>query len=54
MTIFNLSVSCSNLNIKSQDDIFRFVFYPLLSQIILWLWFLLVNYMYAFYAQALI
>ena len=36
-TVFNLSVSCSNLNIKSQDDIFRSVFYPLLFQIFLWL-----------------
>ena len=28
--IDNLSVSCSNLNIKSQDDIFRSVSYSLL------------------------
>ena len=33
-----LSISCSNLNIKSQDDIFRSVFYSLLFQIVLWLW----------------
>ena len=33
-TVLNLSVSCCNLNIKSQDDIFRSVFYPLLFQIV--------------------
>ena len=45
VAVSNFSVCCFNLNIKSQDDILPSVFYPLLFQAVLWLWFLLLFFL---------